>query len=295
MRGSTRSLALVPFVALLAVGCALSRKEAPGGAHDDAPPPAASAAARPAPAQAGDDTRADERRIVKKASLELEVGNVGDAQAAATRIAEREGGFVASTERLAVADEERRTEGAVTLTLRVPALRFTTALESLRRLGRGPGSERVTTEDVSEEFIDLEARLHNQRELEAQFLEILKRAARVEDALNVQRELATVRTEIERMEGRRRFLEHETALSTLTVVLTPSRPLVSASFSDFSSSVSHAASDTVNLGAGIVTATIRVLGILVPLGLLLGLPLVWIVRTLRRRSQRRLVAPAAAL
>lgn len=296
MRGSTRSLALVPFVAVFAVGCALSRKEAPAGT---APTPAASAASPEAPAtpaQSGSDaTRVDERRIVKKASLELEVGNVVDAQAAATRIAEREGGFVANTERLTTSDDERRTEGGVTLTLRVPAAHFTPALESLRRLGKGAGTERVTTEDVSEEFIDLDARIHNQRELEAQFLEILKRAARVEDALNVQRELATVRTEIERMEGRRRFLEHETALSTLSVALTPSRPLVSASFSDFSSSVSHAASDTVNLGAEIVTATIRVLGVLLPVALLLGLPLAWTIRTLRRRSQRRLMAAAAEL
>src|SRR5262245_16419841 len=124
MRGSTRSLALVPFVALFAVGCALSRKEAGAGARDDAPPPAASAPAAPAPAQAqagADNTRVDERRIVKKASLELEVGNVGDAQAAATRIAEREGGFVASTERLTTSDDDRKTEAGVTLTLSVPA------------------------------------------------------------------------------------------------------------------------------------------------------------------------------
>src|SRR4029079_6506020 len=98
-----------PFVALLAVGCALSRKEAPGGTLDDKPLPAASAAAKPSPAppvQAGaDTTRVDERRIVKNASREREVGNVGDAQAAATRIAEREGGFVANTERLTTSDD----------------------------------------------------------------------------------------------------------------------------------------------------------------------------------------------
>jgi hypothetical protein len=148
---------------------------------------------------------------------------------------------------------------------------------------------------VSEEFIDLDARIHNQHELEAQFLEILKRAGRVEDALNVQRELAAVRTEAERMEGRRRFLEHETALSTLAVAFSPARPLVRASLSDFSSSVAHAASDTVNLGAGIVTATIRMLGVLVPVGLLLGLPLAFALRLFRRRARRQLVAATAAL
>jgi len=290
MRASTRSvalgLALVPLLATLAAGCALS-KEGGAGAPPTAPEPAASAAASPGPVTpAGADAVSAARRVVKKASLELEVASVGDAQAAVTRIAEREGGFVASTERSASSQEGHRADGTLTLTLRVPSAHFTSTLDALRRLGQGAGTERVTTEDVSEEFIDLDARVHNQRELEAQFLEILKRAARVEDALNVQRELATVRTEIERMEGRRRFLEHETALSTLSVALAASRPLVSASFTDFSSSVAHAASDTVNLGAGIVTATIRVLGVLVPVGLLLFLPLGLVLRTLRIRARR---------
>ena len=283
-------------MALVMAGCAMN-KAAPGSGSSaaEAPPPAASAPARPAvPAPADGKPASDEvRRIVKKASLELEVKDLGDAQAAASRIAEREGGFVASTERQAVSGEEARGGGAVTLTLRVPAAHFSSALEGLRRLGTGTGSERITTEDVSEETIDLDARIHVQRELEAQFLEILKRASKVEDALNVQREVAGVRTEIERMEGRRRFLEHETALSTISVALAPSRPLVSASFSDFSSSVVHAASDSVNLGAGIVTVTIRALGVLVPLTLLLAVPLALAIRALRRRSARRLAAAEA--
>jgi hypothetical protein len=258
-----------------------------------APPAPPLASAAPGVAQAPVTTEAPgatARRIVKKASLELAVDELGTAQAAATRIAEREGGFVASTARDAVAEDAGRTSGSVTLTLRVPAERFTAALDALRRLGRGAGSEHVGTEDVSEEFIDLDARIHNQRELEAQFLEILKRATKVEDALNVQRELANVRTDIERMQGRRRFLEHETALSTLTLVLSPIRPLVSASFGDFSNAVARAASDTVNLGAGIVTGTIRVLGLLVPVALLLGVPFFLMRSTFRRRAQRRLAA-----
>lgn len=234
------------------------------------------------------------RRVVKRASLELTVDELGTAQAAATRIAEREGGFVASTTRTAVSEDARHMDGSVTLTLRVPADHFTLALDALRRLGKGAGSEHVATEDVSEEFIDLEARIHNQRELEAQFLEILKRAGKVEEALNVQRELAGVRTDIERMEGRRRFLEHETALSTLTLVLSPVRPLVSASFGDFSTAVARASSDTVNLGASIVTGAIRALGVLVPVGVLFGVPLWLALRSLRRRSRRRLAAAVAS-
>jgi len=297
MHTVARKVAVSCWVLALALaGCAMRPKEGGVGASAEAAPapaPLASAAqaASPPPAP-GEGPAAVARRIVKKASLELSVDDLGTAQAAATRIAEREGGFVASTTRDAVSEESRGTNGTVTLTLRVPADHFTAALEAFRRLGKGGGSEHVATEDVSEEFIDLDARIHNQRELEAQFLEILKRAAKVEDALNVQRELANVRTDIERMQGRRRFLEHETALSTFTLVLSPLRPLVSASFRDVSSAVARAASDSVNVGASILTGTIRVFGLLVPLAVRLGLPVGLVVRTLRTRAQRRRLATA---
>ncbi len=76
---------------------------------------------------------------------------------------------------------------------------------------------------MTEEYIDLEARIRTQQALEAQFLEIMKGAKEVSDALQVQRELANVRTEIERVEGRRRFLESQTSLSTIKVTLEPAR------------------------------------------------------------------------
>ncbi|HEV8549411.1 MAG TPA: DUF4349 domain-containing protein [Polyangiaceae bacterium] len=246
--------------------------------------------AEPAGAQATTPTGVDARRIVKKASLELVVKGLGDAQAKAERIVEREGGFVASTENAAVTDDHQ-TEGYLTLTVRVPAEHFTKALEALRALGKGDGVERVTTEDVSEEFIDLEARLKVQRELETQFLDILKHADKVPDALSVQRELATVRTEIERMQGRKRFLEHETALSTITLTLKPEPALVRATFGDFPDAVVLAASDSVNVGAKIVITAIRALGVCVPLLLSFGLPLAFALRALGRARRRKLPAP----
>jgi hypothetical protein len=225
---------------------------------------------------------------VKKAALELVVARPTDAAAAAARIAEREGGFVANTERDQMASDGHSEIGRTTLTLRVRADRFTAALEALRALGTGDGTETVSTEDVSEEFIDLDARLKNQRDLEAQFGEILKRATKVDEALAVQRELATVRTEIDRMEGRRRFLEHETELSTITLVLVPEQPFARASFHDFTNAVTHAASDSVNVSAGVVTGTVRAFGVLLPLALFLGLPLVLALRFHRRRRVKAL-------
>ena len=273
--------------ALVLAACA--RAPDAGSGSKAAPEPAVATAAAPlAGAPAADRASVELRRVVKKASLELEVAVPGDALAAATRLVEREGGFVASTERSALAEAGAPTEGSITLVLRVPAQRFSALLEALRKLGKGAGSESITTEDVSEEFIDLEARIKNQRELEAQFLQILKQASKVEEALNVQREVSGVRTEIDRMEGRRRFLERETALSTVTLRLVGERPLVRASLGDFTGAVVRASSDTVNLSAGIVTSVIRTLGVLLPLALLLGAPLLLLVRVGLRRIRRAL-------
>lgn len=274
-------------------GCMRSPGGGVGAKSESAPAPIATTAAGAAAGAAKPVSRSALRRVISKASLELEVSSTGDALREATRVAEREGGFVASTSRQASADESGRSVGAVTLTLRVPADQFTAALTSLRRLGAGDGSEQITTEDVGEEFIDLDARIHNQKLLEAQFLEILKQASKVEDALNVQREIANVRTEVERMEGRRRFLERETAMSTITLVLTTAQPLVRASFGDFTRAVARASSDSVNLSAGIVTGGIRLLGVFLPLALMLGLPGALVLRALLRRSRRPLPAEAA--
>jgi hypothetical protein len=291
----------VEKLVLVCVLCALilaacSRAPEGGVGSKAAPEPQAAAApapARPAAATVDAAVNAELRRVVKKAALTLEVAVPGDALAATTRIVEGEGGFVAGTERRAATEDGKEEQGPVTLTLRVPAARFSATLEALRRLGKGDGSETVTTEDVSEEFIDLEARIKNQRELEAQFLQILKQATKVEEALNVQRELAAVRTEIDRMQGRHNFLQRETSLSTIRLTLVTPRPFVRASLADFTLAVARAASDTVNLSASIVTGTIRLLGVLLPLAFLLGLPLVLGLRLVRARAQRAASATRA--
>ncbi len=138
-----------------ALGCART-SEPPPGAGAAEPPLAAPVAQAPALAgAAADATSPALRRVVKKASLELAVARPGDASAAAVRVAEREGGFVASTERDQSAGSGKGELTRTTLTLRVPTQHFSAALDALRRLGTGDGGETVTTDDVSEEFIDL--------------------------------------------------------------------------------------------------------------------------------------------
>jgi hypothetical protein len=233
------------------------------------------------------------RKVVKKAALELVVASPARAQGEAMRIAERLGGFVATSAQVTELSPEDTTP-RIELTLRVPSAEFGRALDALRALGRGDGTEQVGSEDVSEEFVDLEARILNQEKLEAQFHELLKRASKVEEALQVHREITNVRTEIDRMRGRRTFLERETALSTISVVFRADRPLVTASLDGFRRSMLSAYSDAVNLGATLVTVLIRATGVIVPLSVFFGLPVVLSMLYFRRRRAKRLTQGSVA-
>ena len=104
--------------------------------------------------------------------------------------------------------------------------------------------EKITGQDVTEEFIDLEARIKTQKALELQFLEIMKQAHKVEDALEVQRQIAEVRTEIEKLEGRKRFLENRASLSTITVSLQSPTAIV-VNTSGFGRNMREAVADSV--------------------------------------------------
>jgi hypothetical protein len=99
-----------------------------------------------------------------------------------------------------------------------------------------------------------------------------------------------VRTEIDRLEGRKRFLDNETSLGKISLSLTPLRPIVAATPSGFGVDVRHAATDAAELTAGIVTLGIRAAGVLVPISVLLGLPGVMFVLWLRRRQRKLAVA-----
>lgn len=280
---SLRNVALsLLALALLLVGCQAASKGEPAGA---APPPVAPASPSPADGKAADGVPAA-RKIVKKATLGLEVASMSDAQSKATRIVEQHGGYVASSEDRTIEAGGRRAAGSATLVLRVPAATFSAVLTELRRLGQGAATEQVSSEDVTEEFIDLEARIRNQRALEERFLEILKSATKVEEALHVEREIAAVRTEIDRMEGRRRFLERETEMSTVTLTFSVAEPLVRASFSDFGAAVRSAYGDALNVGAGVITGTIRLLGVFVPLIVLFGVPGLLVLRFVLKRSRK---------
>jgi ribosomal protein S13 len=229
-----------------------------------------------------------ERKIIRNAALTLETTAPAEGQRKISSIAETRGGFVVTSEtrQQDYGGDNSRSYELITVEVRVPAAQFDAALAEIRGVGSRVSTEKITGQDVTEEYIDLEARIRTQKALEEQFIEIMKRAARVSDALEVQRELAEVRTEIERLEGRRRFLENQSSLSTIKVTLQPPAPLVAASTSGFMHNVKEALGDGVDFSAGLVLLLIRLVIGLIPVTLFIFLPIGLLVRYLVRRRRR---------
>lgn len=107
-----------------------------------------------------------------------------------------------------------------TLVVRVPAQRFDEAFDWVKNSGRLL-SESRQAQDVTEEFVDLGIRIDNARRSRDRLLEILQKADKVEDILKVEAELRRLTEEIERMEGRKKFLADQVALATLQATFQP--------------------------------------------------------------------------
>ena len=226
-----------------------------------------------------------DRKILRNADLTLEVSAPPDTQRKIASIAESMGGFVVTSE-----SKQRQTaEGAtheleVNLVIRVPAAQFGPALDQIRNTANRVVQEKITGQDVTEEFIDLEAHLKTQKALESQFLDIMKQAHKVEDALEVQRQIAGVRSEIEKLEGRKRFLENRASLSTITVSL-QTATAIAVNTSGFGRDIREAVADSVQVAIGIVLFLIRFVIVMIPVFLLIILPGYLIARHFLRRAR----------
>ena len=232
-----------------------------------------------------------ERKIIRNATLTLEVEQPDKAlQRIASIATSRDGYVVTSDSRKETVAQGERTYEVITVELRVPSAQFDATLADIRAAGGSVTAQKITGKDVTEEYIDLEARLRTQKALEAQLMEIMKRAQEVEDAISVQRELTNVRTEIERIEGRRRFLENQSSLSTISVTLQPPAPLIGTT--GFFRSVGAAFGEGVDIAAAITLFFIRLLLALIPVAIFIGLPAYFLLRYLVRRVRSRPAPPA---
>ena len=178
------------------------------------------------------------------------------------------------------------------LTIKIPAEQFDGFMAYLQA---GFKKEQIGTssEDVGEEYVDVESRLNNFRLEEKRLIELLAdRTGKLSDVLEVERELARVREEIERMTGRLRYLENRVGYSTITVSLIQSKTMVSVEDS-WSTRFWHNVKQTVLEGLEMLGGTLRGLFLLLVGGLpfwIIGAVVIWLV--VRHRRKRRAAAAA---
>lgn len=228
-----------------------------------------------------------ERKIIRNADLNLEANSPEESQQKITAIVESKGGFVIESTQSS-SNSNVTTRDVVTMTTRVPAAKFNESLDEIRKTSNRVIVETISGQDVTEEFVDIEARLKTKKALEAQFLEIMKQGKTVADALQVQRELANVRGEIEQIEGRKRFLENQSSLSTIKIRLqTPAAysPNSSGFFYQLKEAFSSGFNFALNFILGLVTFVIAIL----PFVLFVMLPIYLLLRYFWRRLRTRKV------
>ncbi len=155
------------------------------------------------------------RLIAYNVALAIEVKEFAPAKEKLLQAVEKSGGYVGEASTAETPGQPQRAD----FTLRVPAEKLPALLAELRRLGRVQ-NEQLSTDEVTEQVVDLEARLRNSRNTEQRLITVLNdRTGKVKDILEVEREIARTREEIERMDAQRLNLMNRVQLATVQVAL----------------------------------------------------------------------------
>ncbi|MDQ2665274.1 MAG: DUF4349 domain-containing protein [Gemmatimonadota bacterium] len=212
--------------------------------------------------------------LVRHGQASIEVRNVDDAVARIRQASQQLGGFVANTALRNGRDEQP----SASLELRVPTAQFDQMIAGLKAFGKVE-SVTANAEDVGEEYVDLGARVANARRVEARLVEMLaSRTGKLSDVLTVEQELARVRLEIERHDARLRWLERRASLSSFNIALHEPLALIDRTTNG---PITEAFAEAWRRLLGVIAWFIAALGVLVPVGVVIGGGVV-IVRRLRR-------------
>lgn len=159
-----------------------------------------------------------ERKVIKNATIELSVESFDAKFQEIVNLTNSLGGFVANSDTWVSGDKK-----GGQITLRVPEVKFYEAINNVSGLGKVIRKS-LYGDDITQQYIDQEARLKNLRQEEQRFSEILQQAKNVDEILRVENEIFRVRGEIEAITAQLQYWDHAVSLSTIQVTLTEQRP-----------------------------------------------------------------------
>lgn len=221
----------------------------------------------------------DKRMIIRSGTMNLEADNFGETEAKVKQISSGLGGYITNSS--AVVNPSGKKQGAVTI--RVAADKFDALIDELGKIGKVM-NQNINGQDVTEEFMDSEARLKTQQELESRLLTLLsEKTANLSAVVEVEQKLASVRENIEKTQGRLRMLKDKASYSTLTVSIFEPAILNTSSgggfFYELGLGIEKGLSGFTSVLSGIITFIIALSPILAIFGLLIYI----VVRYIKKR------------
>ncbi len=231
-----------------------------------------------------------ERLIIRTADLNLVVADTEDTIGAIVEMVEVNGGWVVNSSLYQYGEHAK----SGNITVRVPVEGFNSAMAAIKALAVEVTSETASGQDVTEEYVDLSARLGNLEATADRVRNFLDETSNVEEALAVNQELSRLESDIEVIKGRMQYLSQSAGFSTISVNLTPdiaAQPLDPKTWQP-GVVVRESFETLVNALQGLANFLISTVIVLGPLALIFSLPLWLIIRYVLRR--RRLGQTAVA-
>lgn len=220
-------------------------------------------------------------KIIKSAyiSIQVEKGSFQNKMLEMTIIAERNGGFVSSTESYS------NPEGNISsgrIVIRVPGEKFNSVVEEIKKVG-DVKSIGISGQDVTQEYVDLESRLRNYEAQEKVLLDLMAKSTDVSDSIEVQKELSNVQGEIEVIKGRMNYLDNMVSLSTIDINLYEPEVAAPIEGGGFINAVKRGTEGAVKVLNGIAFFFIAIS----PLLVLAGIVILIVWGSIRGRNKRR--------
>ncbi|MDD1700950.1 MAG: DUF4349 domain-containing protein [Methanoregula sp.] len=230
------------------------------------------------PSQSGTGTAISDTKIIRTAYLSIEVNDVSGSVETIKTLVSQKGGYISSTN--IQKNYNNRLSGSVII--RVPASEFDSTLTGIKAIGTVK-SISTQGQDITEEYVDLQAQKTSYQNQLAQYNEIMKKAEKVEDVILVQQQIDRVQTELNRLEGRLKYLDNRIDLSIITVNLQEPEPVGGETGHSFVSTINNGIAGFV----GMIDAIIIILFTLLPLIIVGGIG----YGIYRWRKGRKIVVP----
>ncbi len=186
------------------------------GFYDETPPPAPPPPPQQSQTQPAKTEEAPvSRQIIKTANYRIQVKNVDESSRRANQLATKHGGYVSES---ALTNSNYEITNAITI--RVPASRFDSLLDELGGEAIFTQYKRISSQDVTEEYVDISIRLKTKKEVRDRYVDILRNKAKtVADVLQAEEQIRIIQEEIEAKEGRLRYLKDQVGMSTVHLEL----------------------------------------------------------------------------